>query len=108
MATSAMRAYHWVYRGDYSPMRIADFLILNPACPRSVAYCYDEIVTVLDRLARGYGARQDCHHSASETVALLNDLDIADIFNDGLHEFLTSAIARNNRLSMLVAEAYHF
>lgn len=108
MATSAMRAYHWVYRGDYSPMRIADFLILNPACPRSVAYCYDEIVAVLDRLARGYGARQDCHHSASETVALLNDLDIADIFNDGLHEFLTSAIARNNRLSMLVAEAYHF
>jgi uncharacterized alpha-E superfamily protein len=108
MATSAMRAYHWVYRGDYSPMRIADFLILNPACPRSLAYCYDEIQTVLDRLARGYGARHGCHHLAAETVAMLNDLDIAAIFDDGLHEFLTSAIARNNRLSMLVAEAYHF
>ncbi len=108
MATSALRAYHWVYRGDYSPRRIADFLILNPACPRSVAYCYDELVAVLDRLARGYGARQDCHRVAGETVALLSDLDIADIFDEGLHEFLTGTIARNNRLSALIGEAYHF
>ena len=39
-ATSALRAYHHVYKGDYSPWGIADFLILNAIFPRSVSYCY--------------------------------------------------------------------
>lgn len=108
MATSALRAYHWVYRGDFSPWRIADFLILNRACPRSLAYCCDESVAVLDRLARGYGERHACHMTAGETVALLSDLDIGAIFHDGLHEFLTRMIARNNRLTGEIAAAYHF
>ncbi|SDZ95562.1 alpha-E domain-containing protein [Rubrimonas cliftonensis] len=108
MATSALRAYHWVYRGDFSPWRIADFLILNGACPRSLAHCSLESVAVLDRLARGYGERHACHHTASETVALLSDLDIGAIFHDGLHEFLTRMIARNNRLTAEIADAYHF
>jgi uncharacterized alpha-E superfamily protein len=108
MATSALRAYHWVYRGDFSPWRIADFLILNRACPRSLAYCCDEIVGVLDRLARGYGERHACHMTAGETVALLTDTDIGAVFHDGLHEFLTRMIARNNRLTGEIAAAYHF
>ncbi len=108
MATSALRAYHWVYRGDFSPWRIADFLILNAACPRSLAHCSRESVGVLDRLGSGYGERHACHQTASETVALLEDLDIGAIFHDGLHEFLTRMIARNNRLTAEIAEAYHF
>jgi uncharacterized alpha-E superfamily protein len=108
MATSALRAYHWAYRGDYSPWRIVDFLLLNQSCPRSLAHCYGEIATVLDRLARGYGERHACHFTASETVALLEDVDVGEIFNEGLHEFLTAAIARNIRLANQIAEAYHF
>ncbi|TVQ54687.1 MAG: alpha-E domain-containing protein [Rhodobacteraceae bacterium] len=108
MATSALRAYHWAYRGDYSPWRIADFLILNHSCPRSLAYCYDEIIGVLDRLARAYGARHPCHHTATETVAMLADIDIGEIFHDGLHEFLIGAVARNNRLAYEIGAAYHF
>ena len=108
LATSALRSYHWVYRGDYSPERIADFLILNRSCPRSLAYCCDGAVHVLDRLAQGYGERHSCHHTASETVALLSDLRIAEVFHDGLHEFLAEMVSRNNRLSAQVAAAYHF
>jgi uncharacterized alpha-E superfamily protein len=108
MATSSLRAYHWAYRGDYSPWRIADFLILNRASPRSLAFCYEEIGLLLDRLARGYGERLQCHHSAAETHAMLMDVDINEIFQDGLHEFLVDAIARNNRLSAEIAGAYHF
>ena len=36
-ATSALRAYHHVYKGDYTPWGIADFLILNDIFPRSTA-----------------------------------------------------------------------
>lgn len=108
MATSALRAYHWSYRGDFSPWHISDFLILNRACPRSLAYCCAEIVTLLDHLAQGYGARHACHVTAAETLAALDALDIGEIFYGGLHEFLTDAIARNTCLSAEIAEAYHF
>jgi uncharacterized alpha-E superfamily protein len=108
LATSALRAFHWVYRGDYSPDKIADFLLLSTACPRSLAYCVDEMVTTLDRLARGYGARHPCHATAAEMAATLRDTDIGEVFHEGLHEFLTGAIARNNRLTAEIAEAYHF
>jgi uncharacterized alpha-E superfamily protein len=108
LATSALRAFHWVYRGDFSPEKIVDFLILNRACPRSLAYCCDEIMGALDRLARGYGERHPCHLTASETISTLSDIAIAEIFHDGLHEFLTGAIVRNNRLTAEIAEAYHF
>ena len=108
MATSALRAYHWAYRGDYSPWRIADFLILNRSFPRSVAFCYDEILTRLDRLGAGYGERHSCHLTANETAALLADIRIGEIFHQGLHEFLTDIVARNTRLSNEIGAAYHF
>jgi len=107
-ATSSQRAYHHVYRGDYSPWRIADFLILNLNSPRSVSFCYDRISGHLDRLGRGYGVRHNCHLTANQFVAVLKDQDMGQIFQTGLHEFLTQSIARNNRLSMEIAEAYLF
>ena len=108
MATSSLRAYHWAYRGDYSPWRIVDFLLLNKAFPRSVAFCAERVATRLDRLGRTYGDRRLCHSTAAETLRLLTDIEIGDVFQTGLHEFLTDRIADNTRLSNEIAEAYYF
>ncbi len=107
-ATSSKRAYHHVYRGDYSPWKIADFLILNGLSPRSVAYCYDRINVHLNHLADSYGERHACHQTANEYVAILAEQDMGEIFQTGLHEFLTESIARNNRLAGEIADAYLF
>ena len=56
-ATSAMRAYHHVYLGDYSPWNITDFLILNRQFPRSVAFSYSVLNDHLGSLADTYGER---------------------------------------------------
>ncbi len=108
MATSALRAYHWVYRGDYSADRIVDFLLLNRACPRSHAFCCTESVAALDRLAAIYGARHACHVTATATATTLAATTVDDVFSEGLHAFLTAAIARNNQLSQEIATAYYF
>jgi uncharacterized alpha-E superfamily protein len=105
VATSTLRAYHWAYRGDYSPERIVDFLLLSRLCPRSYAFCCGEIVDALERLARLYGARHACHASAASTLAGLGETEVDDIFHNGLH---TGALATNNRLSREIATAYHF
>ncbi|MEO1459820.1 MAG: alpha-E domain-containing protein, partial [Pseudomonadota bacterium] len=107
-ATSAMRAFHHVYRGDFSPWKIADFMILNRAFPRSVAFCYDQIGECLDRLARGYGERHACHNTASEMIAALGDAEMGELFENGLHQFITHAVGHTRRLNSEIYRAYHF
>ncbi len=107
-ATSAARAYHHVYRGDFSPWKITDFLILNPRFPRSVAYCYNELSRYLELLAIAYGERKQCNMLAAQMVSRLADTEMGEIFATGLHEFTTEAIRHNARLSGAIHRAYHF
>ncbi len=107
-ATSASRAYHHVYRGDFSPWKISDFLILNPRFPRSVAFCYNELARYLELLAIAYGERKPCHMLVGEMVSRLADTEMGEIFATGLHEFTSEAIGHNARLSGAIHRAYHF
>ncbi len=107
-ALSASRAYHHVYRGDYAPWKIADFLILNGAFPRSVAYCYAQICHNLDRLARLYGTRHDAHSTAYAALSRIEDAGIGEVFQNGLHSFVNDYIAVTARLSREISRAYHF
>lgn len=108
-ATSALRAYHHVYRGDYTPWGIAEFLVLNPMFPRSAAYCYRTIDQRLNELASLYdGTRFECHDIAAAMVRRLDGCDIQTLFQSGLHEFIEDAIQATNRLSSEIARAYHF
>jgi uncharacterized alpha-E superfamily protein len=107
-AASSLRAFHWVYRDDYSPHRIAHFLILNPFSPRSLAHCAEQITQHLERLARHYGQRHSVHRQAVEMYSLLTQSDMDEIFSGGLHEFLTDFQGRNRLLSLAIADAYYF
>lgn len=108
-ATSALRAYHHVNRGDYTPWGIAEFLVLNRQFPRSAAYCFRQLDRRLGELGQIYGGeRFACHDTAAEMVARLDRCDIHTLFQSGLHEFIGEAIEATNRLSTEIAAAYHF
>ncbi|MEO1613680.1 MAG: alpha-E domain-containing protein, partial [Pseudomonadota bacterium] len=107
-AMSAVRSYHHVYRGDFSPWKIADFLILNQQFPRSVAACWNEIHRHLDLMAMAYGTRTEANMQIGSMVAWLTDAEMGEIFQTGLHEFATEAIGENAKLSTAIARAYHF
>jgi uncharacterized alpha-E superfamily protein len=107
-ATSALRAYHHVYKGDYNPWGIADFLILNDIFPRSVNYCYRGIQRFLDDLADLYGERNACHDIAAEMTAKLEETQIEELFQSGLHEFIADAITTTQNLAGEFSRAYHF
>ena len=106
-ANSAARAYHHLYRGDYSPWKISDFLILNKDYPRSLAFSYGRIGEHLDNLSRRYGSRHDCHALANQIIARLDDLGMGEIFQLGLHEFIQNGLAQNVRLSSEIGRAYY-
>jgi uncharacterized alpha-E superfamily protein len=96
-SVSAHRSYRWVYDAEYKPTLIADYLILNGRMPRSLAFCYRNIAESLGFLATEY--------------AILGKLKVSavkEIFDRGLHEFLTDFIGDNNRLGNEIAQSYRF
>lgn len=107
-SVSAHRAYGWVYDAELKPSNIADFLISNGRMPRSLAYCYEKIVSNLGYLAREYGEKHAAHETAEETLASLRIRSIKDIMDQGLHEYLEEFISHNNRLGQEITDGYRF
>lgn len=107
-SVSAHRSYRWVYDADYKPTNIADYLILNPRMPRSLAFCYYGIVDNMRRLAEDYGVRHPSHEIAEQRLERLRVSSIKDIFDYGLHEYLDGFIGDNARFGATVAEDYRF
>ncbi len=107
-SVSAHRSYRWVYEADYRPTNIADFLILNRRMPRSLTFCSRMINESLNYLAEEYGERHECHATMEEILSTLKPGSIGEIFEEGLHEFLSAFIRRNNALGSQVARDYGF
>lgn len=107
-AMSARRAFHWVYNGDYSPEKIAHFLILNITCPRSLMHCVEQVNLHLSRLSRATRKKSTAHVYADGLLEELGEWDVEDIIQHGLHEFLSEFIAKNARVTDEIAASYLF
>lgn len=107
-ALSAFRAFHWTYGNEYSPRKIADFLILNAACPRSMLHAQEQVAIHLDRLSEAYGRPTVAQERANAAVTELRKAQVEDIMQEGLHEFLTRFINQNGAIGQEIAEAYLF
>ncbi len=96
-SVSAFRAYRTIYRREITPWRVAEMLILDSAFPRSLSACLAQVANTLQLLARS--KRLECARLAGELFSDLRYGRIDDVFQRGLHEFLTDFILRNNRLA---------
>jgi uncharacterized alpha-E superfamily protein len=105
-SVSALTAYHWVYKESLKPWLVADLLILREEMPRSIASCYANITRHLDELSRAYGRQGQSQRMARQIHARLRNAKIDDIFQSGLHEFLTDAIGENSKLGFAISEQY--
>lgn len=97
-AMSAYRAFRWAYGGLQTPHKVAHFLILNEACPRSLLHCLSRANRHLNRLETVLQqetlAQQLVTQLQHETAAM----DVAQIFDQGLHEFSDHF---NNKMSVI-------
>ncbi|RBI86158.1 hypothetical protein DRV85_05220 [Rhodosalinus halophilus] len=105
-ALSAHRAYNWAYGGELTASRIAHFLILNRLFPRSLLSCAGLANESLEHLARGYGRSTPAQEAARHLLAELAEAKVEEVFDEGLHEFLTRFIAENAGLGQAVHDAY--
>ena len=107
-SVSAHRAFRWAVEEDYTAPAIASFLILDRRMPRSLSFCMGEIVANLGYLAEEYGERPASHDRADELHARLVNRDISSIFDEGLHEFLSSIIHHTANLGLQIEQDYRF
>lgn len=106
-AVSARRSYHVLYKGRVVPWQVAEMLILRAEMPRSLRSCYEQVLQNLDILGGRYGGRVGAaHRHAGEMLARLRYSSIEDIFETGLHEFLTETIDRTLVIGEEIAEFY--
>lgn len=107
-SVSAHASFRWAVDGEYNAANIADFLILDPRLPRSLAYCSRQLVSNLDYLSYDYGERSDSAAMAEDLNARLKSRTIRQIFDEGLHEFLTEVIGATARLGRQIESDYRF
>jgi uncharacterized alpha-E superfamily protein len=107
-AVSATTSYHWVYRDRVKPWLIADLLILKRAMPRSLISCYESIDRALDSIARDDGRTGASQRQARAMLSRLERSTMSEIFQSGLHEFITGFLEDNARLSTTISEQYLF
>jgi uncharacterized alpha-E superfamily protein len=95
-----------VYRDSLKPWRIADLLILNAQMPRSLASCYENLVRYLDAIAQAYAQQGPAQRKARAMLVRLKNLEMEQIFQHGLHEFIEEFLADNTHLGLTISKQY--
>ena len=105
-ALSSHRAFHWAYGGEVTAAKIADFLILNPQCPRSLITCVAGMSNHLGRIAKLYGTQTEVQSKVGALLAELESQTPDRIFEEGLHEFLSRFIRDSAGIAAQIHESY--
>jgi uncharacterized alpha-E superfamily protein len=89
-SAAGYHAYRRLHAASTTPARVAGFLLLNQAFPRSVHQCVREVSQLLSEVKSRYMLRHgnDAAEELDRLRAVLGTLDISTILREGLHEFL--------------------
>jgi uncharacterized alpha-E superfamily protein len=91
-SAAGYHAYRRLHAATTSPARVAGFMLLNQAFPRSVHHCMREVGRLLSEVKSRYALRHgnDAAEELDRLQTLLGTLEISTILGRGLHEFLDS------------------
>jgi uncharacterized alpha-E superfamily protein len=87
---SGLEAFQKLHSASVTPSSVAEFLILHPSFPRSIRFCVDHLDASLHRIS-GSDRTQFSNPAERLSGRMLSDLNyttIADIFQEGLHQYL--------------------
>jgi uncharacterized alpha-E superfamily protein len=101
---SAFENYRMMYRNAITPQRVADLMILSRRNPRSLVACLEQMVELLTRVRNASSGRTE--HDARAMLSSLRDIEIEEIFERGMHEYLSDFLANINQLAVDISE--HF
>lgn len=107
-SVSAYRAFRWINPGETNPRNIAQFMMLDQAMPRSLAFCAGRVAGALDAIASEYKVSGQSLELASALRHDLGQANIDTIVETGLHQFIQDFIKRNNAISAQIEQEFRF
>ena len=103
-SVSSFSTYRTLYHDQIYPIRVAELLLLERRMPRSIAACLEQ---VRDAIGKIEGQNdQAAKRLAWELYARLTYADIKEIFQAGLHEYLTACLTDMDELGHRIGRAY--
>jgi uncharacterized alpha-E superfamily protein len=105
---SAVNAYRWLYNDGLKPANVIDLLISRFELPRSLAACVEEVVTLLNALAKRTGLQGEADRMARARMARMQKTRTHDVIVSGLHEYLEAFVAENSMLNAAIARQFRF
>ena len=105
---SGQRAYRWLNAGQTDPRGIVQFLVLDERFPRSLVYCHSQLGENLAALARIHGREGKSGVMIRNSASSLASLTIDQVFEQGLHQFLTAFTSCNAQIAAAIADDYRF
>jgi uncharacterized alpha-E superfamily protein len=107
-SVSGDRSYRWLNAGQTDPRGIVEFLVLDERFPRSLAYSHSRLREHLGWLARFHGHEGESSALIRQASTTLHDLTVEQVFDKGLHEFLTGFERANAQIALAIARDYRF
>ncbi len=95
-SVGALDAYYQIFPQNILPWKVAELLIFRAEMPRSLRASIDQISKILERLSLHH--RRESSRIAGKIAATLQYGDINEIFQTGLHEFLSVFLTRVTEL----------
>ncbi len=107
-ACTAFEAYCKVYTADLRPERIAEFLLLNADCPRSVRFAADVMQAAFQSIAEATGTRKSgrVNRLAGRLRASLGFGQIDEIIETGLHAYLNDVRRQCAQIHEVIVQTY--
>ena len=107
-SVSAEGGFRMLYGQAPTPMKIAQFLILDQSLPRSLAFCTRKIADNLVYLEQSYGLRMPSHDMVDALQAQYLSRPVFEIFENGLHEFISDYLRALGNLGRQIEIDYRF
>jgi uncharacterized alpha-E superfamily protein len=103
-SVSSLEAYRDIYRDAIDARRVAELLIFDPSLPRSLRFCFGEVVRNLGELPQA--PARAARRLAAHILALLEHGELEDVYGVGLDTFLQRFLNNTIRLGEAVQAAY--
>ncbi len=108
-AANSATAFRHVYGRSVDANGVVDFLVLNRECPRSLRTAVNHLYGELQTLVSKHDAPQnDLLQRVRADYAQLMELTLEEIFEEGLHEWLTRFIIKINIIASTTADVFGF
>ena len=105
---SAVTAYRWLYNEGLNPFNVIELLLSRAELPRSLAASSEEVVEILNALARQTGAHGEADRMARLRQARVAHTRSAEAIASGLHQHLSAFIAENAQLHDAIGRQFRF